>query len=129
MSRIQLRLSRQAQIIIQEEKLKYLKNGIQETSGNIIASIMKEFKKDEKYKKIDWNKVRCQTEFDGIISEYTAINPTTLNLDSAAIAIIEDIRTHLNTMFQMNRCVYRSYIIRIVLKAYRLEQEGIEILL
>lgn len=123
--RIQLRLSYEARVILEEEKLNQLKENISTTSGDIVSSILKEFK--YKYENIDWNKVRSTSEYEGILADYTSINPTTLNLSDEANATIEEIRTHLNELIKMKRTVYRSYIIRIILKAYKLEKSNFDI--
>lgn len=123
--RIQIRLSKEARIILEEEKLKRFRIGIEKTSGEIIDEIIDDFMAN--FKKIDWDYVRTQPKYDGIMADYTLVNPTSLNLKETTLGIIEDFRRSFNSELQMKRTVYRSYIIRMSLKAYKLEKEGINI--
>ena len=98
--RIQMRLSKEARVVLEELKLEYLKKGEDKTSGVIV---------------------------DEILADYTSVNPTTLNLSDSTITTMSHIRNHFNSILDMKRTVYRSFIIRMVLKAYKLKNEGINI--
>lgn len=122
--RIQMRLSKEARFILQEAKLEYLRLGITKTSGEVIDEIFEIFK--YRIYDIDWKLVRNSPICDDILADYTSVNPTTLNLKDSTIETIEVFRNFFNTEpeLKIKRTVYRSFIIRIVLKAYKLEQEN-----
>ena len=123
--RIQMRLSKEARVVLEELKLNYLKTGIAKTSGEVIDEIFLTFK--DRLNDINWNAVLAQPEFDGVLADYTSVNPTTLNLSQDTINTMESFRIFLNEKLQMKRTVYRSYIIRITLKAFELEKNGFNI--
>ena len=123
--RIQMRLSQEARVILEEKKLHQLKLGITKTSGEVIDDIFKKF--NTRLSKIDWLIVKNNPKYDGILANYTMVNPTTLNLNESTITIIDEFRDFFNVELKMKRTVYRSFIIRIVLKAYKLEQENYNI--
>ncbi|KAF1296618.1 hypothetical protein BAU15_14810 [Enterococcus sp. JM4C] len=118
-----MRLSTEARIILQEAKLEYLRSGITKSSGDVLDDLFSLYK-DRVYD-IDWELVRNNPSYDGILADYTSVNPTTLNLNNATIETIEMFRKFFNTepALKIKRTVYRSYIIRMVLKAYILEKE------
>ncbi|MFT9005691.1 MAG: hypothetical protein ABF991_13445 [Liquorilactobacillus hordei] len=123
--RIQMRLSKEARVVLEELKLNYLKTGIAKTSGEVIDEIFLTFK--DRLNDINWNAVLAQPEFDGVLADYTSVNPTTLNLSQDTINTMESFRIFLNEKLQMKRTVYRSFIIRITLKAFELEKNGFNI--
>lgn len=123
--RIQMRLSYEARVVLEEIKLNYLKEGVKKTSGSILDDIFKDFK--NRINEIDWDFIIHHAEYTGILADYTEVNPTTLNLSKETIEIIEVFRDFLNMKLNMKRTVYRSYIIRVVLKAYKIELEGTNI--
>ncbi|MCE4956953.1 hypothetical protein [Macrococcoides caseolyticum] len=123
--RIQMRLSYEARVVLEEIKLNYLKEGVKKTSGSILDDIFKDFK--NRVNEIDWDFIIHHAEYTGILADYTEVNPTTLNLSKETIEIIEVFRDFLNMKLNMKRTVYRSYIIRVVLKAYKIELEGTNI--
>lgn len=123
--RIQMRLSNEARIILEEEKLKYLKAGISKTSGQIADEIFEDF--CSQIVKIDWIFVKNTSDYEGILADYTSVNPTALTLNTQTIDIIEELRLHLNNELSMPRTVYKSFIVRITLKAFKLKSEGINI--
>lgn len=98
-----------------------MKQGIAMTSGEVVDRVFDMFKSD--LNKIDWTAVRESPNYNGILADYTLVNPTTLNLSEETIQIIEQFRGFFRSELQMKRTVYRSYIIRIVLKAHKLNQE------
>ncbi|WP_259765164.1 hypothetical protein [Lactococcus lactis] len=123
--RIQMRLSKEARVVLEELKLNYLKTGIAKTSGEVIDEIFLTFK--DRLNDINWNAVLAQPEFDGVLADYTSVNPTTLNLSQDTFNTMESFRIFLNEKLQMKRTVYRSFIIRITLKAFELEKNGFNI--
>lgn len=123
--RIQLRLSYEARVILEELKLEYLKNNQAITSGEVLDKIFDDFTK--KINRIDWEFVRDYTQYGGILANYTSVNPTTLNLNDVTVNGIEQFRKFFNKELEMKKTVYRSYVIRIVLKAFKLEQNAINI--
>lgn len=125
--RIQMRLSKEARVVLEELKLEYLKKGEDKTSGVIVDEIFKHFSSN--FQKVDWKSVQSAPKFDEILADYTSVNPTTLNLSDSTITTMSLIRTHFNSILDMKRTVYRSFIIRMVLKAYKLEKEGTDIYL
>lgn len=123
--RIQMRLSKEARVVLEELKLNYLKTNIVKTSGEVVDEIFLTFK--DRLNDINWNAVLAQPEFDGVLADYTSVNPTTLNLSQDTINTMESFRIFLNAKLEMRRTVYRSFIIRIVLKAFELEKNGFNI--
>lgn len=124
--RTQLRLSQEAKVILEEEKLKQLKTlGILKTSGEIAEEIFEKF--EDKLSEIDWLFVQNNPQYKGILADYTSINPTALSLNEKTINTIEKLREFLNLELSMKRTVYKSFIIRIMLKAYKLDLEGYNI--
>ena len=123
--RIQMRLSKEARVVLEELKLNYLKTNIVKTSGEVVDEIFLTFK--DRLNDINWNAVLAQPEFDGVLADYTSVNPTTLNLSQDTINTMETFRIFLNEKLQMKRTVYRSFIIRITLKAFELEKNGFNI--
>lgn len=123
--RIQMRLSKEARVVLEEIKLNYLKTNIVKTSGEVVDEIFLTFK--DRLNDINWNAVLAQPEFDGVLADYTSVNPTTLNLSQDTINTMETFRIFLNEKLQMKKTVYRSYIIRITLKAFELEKNGFNI--
>lgn len=121
--RIQMRLSQEARIILEEEKLVNLKNGQKKTAGQIIDSIFKQF--ENRLTEIDWQLVQTSPNYQAILSDYTVIAPTTFNLTADTLAIIETFRDYFNQdeRLQIKRTVYRSFVIRMVLKAYKMTQD------
>ncbi|MCT1226354.1 hypothetical protein EFM07_02085 [Lactococcus lactis] len=120
-----MRLSKEARVVLEELKLNYLKTGIAKTSGEVIDEIFLTFK--DRLNDINWNAVLAQPEFDGVLADYTSVNPTTLNLSQDTFNTMESFRIFLNEKLQMKRTVYRSFIIRITLKAFELEKNGFNI--
>ncbi|HGP7985498.1 TPA: hypothetical protein ACLWYO_000112 [Streptococcus pneumoniae] len=125
--RIQMRLSKEARVVLEELKLEYLKKGEDKTSGVIVDEIFKHFSSN--FQKVDWKSVQSAPKFNEILADYTSVNPTTLNLSNSTISTMSYIRDHFNYILDMKRIVYRSFIIRLVLKAYKLEKEGTDIYL
>lgn len=123
--RIQMRLSKEGRIVLEELKLEYLKKGEEKTSGVILDEIFEHFKQN--FQKVNWKFVQNEPEFDDILADYTSVNPTTLNLTEETINIMYEIRDHFNKVLKMKRTVYRSFIIRMILKAYKLERQGTDI--
>lgn len=123
--RVQMRLSNEARIILEEEKLNWLKAGIQKTWGQITDEIFEEF--SSQIYKIDWLFVKNTSDYEGILADYTSVNPSALSLSSQTIEIIETLRHYLNNELNMTRTVYKSFVIRIILKAFKLKSEGINI--
>ena len=123
--RIQMRLSKEARVVLEELKLNYLKTNIVKTSGEVVDEIFLTFK--DRLNDINWNAVLAQPEFDGVLADYTSVNTTTLNLSQDTINTMETFRIFLNEKLQMKRTVYRSFIIRITLKAFELEKNGFNI--
>lgn len=119
-----MRLSKEARVILQEAKLEYLRLGITKTSGEVIDEIFELFK--NRIYDIDWKLVRNSPIYDDILADYTSVNPTTLNLNDSTIETLEMFRKFFNTEpeLEIKRTVYRSFIIRMVLKTYKLEQES-----
>lgn len=122
-----MRLSREGRVVLEELKLEYLKNDESRTSGEIVDEIFEYFKND--FYKINWGLVQSKPEYDGILADYTSVNPTTLNLSHQTIDIMNNFRDYFNQTLNMKRTVYRSFIIRIVLKAFKLKKDGINIYL
>lgn len=123
--RVQMRLSNEARIILEEEKLNWLKAGMQKTWGQITDEIFEEF--SSQIYKIDWLFVKNTSDYEGILADYTSVNPSALSLSSQTIEIIETLRHYLNNELNMTRTVYKSFVIRIILKAFKLKSEGINI--
>lgn len=124
--RIQLRLSIEARVILEEIKIEFLKNqGLNVTYGHITNTIFNEMQND--FKRIDWISVRDSKEFDAILSDYKKINPTALSLTDDTIQSITDLTKIINIQFGMTRTVYRSFVIRIVLKAYKMNENAYNI--
>ncbi|WP_281203180.1 hypothetical protein [Cytobacillus kochii] len=119
--RIQMRLSHEARVILEEEKLDCMKLGISKTSGEITDEIFE--KLEGCLYQIDWLFVKNNPNYEGVLAHYTSTNPTTLNLNERTINIMEKLRDFLNSQLGMKRTVYKSFIIRIVLKAYKLNLE------
>ena len=125
--RIQMRLSKEVRVVLEELKLEYLKNDESKTSGVIVDEIFEYFSSN--FKNVNWKFVQNAPEFDEILADYTTVNPTTLNLSKETINTMYNIRDYFNGILGMKRTVYRSFIIRMVLKAYKLEKEGTNIYL
>ncbi|HFR3206898.1 hypothetical protein ACJBYS_08855 [Streptococcus suis] len=125
--RIQMRLSKEGRIVLEELKLEYLKHGEDKTSGLILDEIFEHFKSS--FKNVNWKLVQNKPEFDEILADYTSVNPTTLNLSEETINTMYEIRDHFNKVLDMKRTVYRSFIIRMILKAYKLEKQSTNIYL
>lgn len=125
--RIQMRLSKEGRVVLEELKLEYLKNDKSKTSGVIVDEIFEYFSSN--FKNVNWKFVQNAPEFDEILADYTTVNPTTLNLSKETINTMYNIRDYFNGILGMKRTVYRSFIIRMVLKAYKLEKEGTNIYL
>lgn len=125
--RIQMRLSKEARVVLEELKLEYLKKGEDKTSGVIVDEIFEYF--SSRFHNVDWEFVQNAPKFDEILADYTSVNPTTLNLSDSTITTMSHIRNHFNSILDMKRTVYRSFIIRMVLKAYKLKKEGTNIYL
>ena len=123
--RVQMRLSNEARIILEEEKLNWLKAGMQKTWGQITDEIFEEF--SSQIYKIDWLFVKNTSDYEGILADYTSVNPSAISLSSQTIEIIETLRHYLNNELNMTRTVYKSFVIRIILKAFKLKSEGINI--
>ena len=125
--RIQMRLSKEGRVVLEELKLEYLKHGEDKTSGLILDEIFEHFKSS--FKNVNWKLVQNKPEFDEILADYTSVNPTTLNLSEETINKMYEIRDHFNKVLDMKRTVYRSFIIRMILKAYKLEKQSTNIYL
>ena len=125
--RIQMRLSKEGRVVLEELKLEYLKNDESKTSVVIVDEIFEYFSSN--FKNVNWKFVQNAPEFDEILADYTTVNPTTLNLSKETINTMYNIRDYFNGILGMKRTVYRSFIIRMVLKAYKLEKEGTNIYL
>ncbi|PMR63675.1 hypothetical protein C1I61_07885 [Streptococcus intermedius] len=122
-----MRLSKEGRVVLEELKLEYLKNDESKTSGVIVDEIFEYFSSN--FKNVNWKFVQNAPEFDEILADYTTVNPTTLNLSKETINTMYNIRDYFNGILGMKRTVYRSFIIRMVLKAYKLEKEGTNIYL
>lgn len=122
-----MRLSKEGRVVLEELKLEYLKNDKSKTSGVIVDEIFEYFSSN--FKNVNWKFVQNAPEFDEILADYTTVNPTTLNLSKETINTMYNIRDYFNGILGMKRTVYRSFIIRMVLKAYKLEKEGTNIYL
>lgn len=120
-----MRLSREGRIVLEELKLDYLINGETKTSGEIIDEIFESFRVE--IYDIDWSLVLNNPEYDGVLADYTSVNPTTLNLNQDTINTMDEFKEFFNQKLGMKRTVYRSFIIRIILKAFRLQKDGINI--
>ncbi|WP_133174049.1 hypothetical protein [Staphylococcus arlettae] len=117
-----MRLSQEARIILEEMKLITLKSeGINLTFSDIFNRICSELKTD--YLNIDWLKVYNHTEYESIIDHYTSINPTALSLNDDSIELITNLITIFNKQLEMQRTVYKSFVVRMILKAYVLKQD------
>ena len=125
--RIQMRLSKEGRVVLEELKLEYLKNNEVKTSGEIVDEIFEHFQDD--ISKINWLLVQTKPEYDGILADYASVNPTTLNLSQQTISTMNDFRDFLNQALNMKRTVYRSFVIRMALKAFKLQKEGVDIYL
>lgn len=125
--RIQMRLSKEGRVVLEELKLEYLKHGEDKTSGLILDEIFEHFKSS--FKNVNWKLVQNKPEFDEILADYTSVNPTTLNLSEETINTMYEIRDHFNKVLDMKRTVYRSFIIRMILKASKLEKQSTNIYL
>ncbi|HEM4204341.1 TPA: hypothetical protein U1073_000541 [Streptococcus suis] len=122
-----MRLSKEGRVVLEELKLEYLKHGEDKTSGLILDEIFEHFKSS--FKNVNWKLVQNKPEFDEILADYTSVNPTTLNLSEETINTMYEIRDHFNKVLDMKRTVYRSFIIRMILKAYKLEKQSTNIYL
>lgn len=120
-----MRLSREGRVVLEELKLDYLINGKTKTSGEIIDEIFESFRVE--IYDIDWSLVLNNPEYDGVLADYTSVNPTTLNLNQDTINTMDEFKEFFNQKLGMKRTVYRSFIIRIILKAFRLQKDGIKI--
>ncbi|HFR3952891.1 TPA: hypothetical protein ACHVIZ_001379, partial [Streptococcus suis] len=119
--RLQLRLSQDAKIILEKEKLKRLENnGVIATYGDIIEEICKNFR--ERLNEIDWLFVKNQPLYEKVISSYTSLSPSALTLSDETILVLDELTAILNSILNMKRTVYRSFTVRIILKAFALEQ-------
>jgi|GEM_PF-1321296 len=128
MKRLQLCLSMEAKIILEEEKLAFFrKNHANATYGFITNKIFNFFSADILAKRIDWEAVRRAPEYDNIIGNYKNIKPTALTLSDNTLDLMREIRNELNTLLDMPRTVYNSYVIRIVLKAFKMRANKINI--
>lgn len=124
--RVQMRLSQEARIILEEIKLSTLKNeGINLTYSEIFNRICFELKVD--YLNIDWLRVYNHTEYQGIINNYTSINPTALTLTDDSLNLISNLIPIFNEQLEMKRTVYKSFVVRMILKAYVLKQHNYKI--
>ncbi|HEL2364300.1 hypothetical protein [Streptococcus suis] len=123
--RLQLRLSQDAKIILEKEKLKRLENGVIATYGDIIEEICKNFR--ERLNEIDWLFVKNQPLYENVISSYTSLSPSALTLSDETVFVLDELTAILNSILNMKRTVYRSFTVRIILKAYALEQKEISI--
>ena len=121
--RVQMRLSQEARIIPEAMKLNTLKSeGINLTFSDIFNRICSKLKTD--YLNIDWLKVYNHTEYEGIINHYTSINPTALSLNDDSIDLITNLITIFNKELEMQRTVYKSFVVRMILKSYVLKQDN-----
>ncbi len=118
--RIQMRLSQEARVIISEQKLKSLRTGISKTSGEVVDDIFAMVKDKSN---ISWKYIRESPEYKEVLANYKMVNPTTLNLSDQTINDIENLREVFNKDkdLAVKRTVYRSFIIRMVLKAYKMK--------
>lgn len=120
--RIQLRMSYEAQVLIAEKKIEALKLGDTITSGQVIDTLALKFKNC--YQQINWLYVKDEEEYADILSKYKQINPTTLNLADETVKFLSDFVEYLNKELGMRRTVYRSFALRMLLKASKLEETG-----
>ena len=120
--RIQLRMSYEAQVLIAEKKIEALKLGDTITSGQVIDTLASKFKNC--YQQISWLYVKDEEEYADVLSKYKKINPTTLNLTDETVKFLSDFVEYLNNELGMNRTVYRSFALRMLLKASKLEETG-----
>lgn len=126
--RIQLRLSNQAKALLAEEKIEHLQQTDHTiTYGYITNKIFKTLSEDITNERIDWNLVYHHEYFKGIVSDYKNISPTALNLDQQTLALLEATKKQLNGLLGVERTVYRSFVIRMVLKAHQLQKQGYSI--
>lgn len=121
--RVQMRLSHEARIILEEIKLDTLKKeGINLSYSDIFNRICSEINDD--YLKINWLKVYNHIEYEGIINHYTSINPTALTLTDNSLDLIDKLISIFNEQLKMKRTVYKSFVVRMILKAYVLKQNN-----
>ena len=125
--RIQMRLSKEGRVVLEELKLEYLKHGEDKTSGLILDEIFEYFKSS--FKNVNWKLVQSKPEFDEILADYTSVNPTTLNLSEETINTMYEIRDHFNKVLDMKRTVSRPFLIRMILKTYKIEKQSTNIYL
>lgn len=123
--RLQLRLSQEAKIILEREKLKCLENGKATTYGDIIDYISINFQ--NRLSQIDWLLVKNHKIYENVVSSYTSLSPTTLTLSDTSMLVLDELTEILNGLLLMKRTVYRSFAVRMILKAYALEQKSINI--
>lgn len=124
--RIQMRLSKEAKVILEEIKLQTLKDeGSNLTFSYIFNRICSELKSD--YLNIDWLKVYNQKEYSSIINHYTSMNPTALSLNEDSILLISELTQKFNEELDMRRTVYKSFVVRMILKSYALKQDNYKI--
>ena len=69
--RIQMRLSKEARVVLEELKLEYLKKGEDKTSGVIVDEIFKHFSSN--FQKVDWKSVQSAPKFNEILADYTSV--------------------------------------------------------
>ena len=102
--RIQMRLSKEGRVVLEELKLEYLKNDESKTSGVIVDEIFEYFSSN--FKNVNWKFVQNAPEFDEILADYTTVNPTTLNLSKETINTMYNIRDYFNGILGMKRTVH-----------------------
>lgn len=120
--RIQIRLSYEAQVLLAEKKIECLKLGDKVTSGQVIDELVTQFK--DYYNDINWLHVKNAEEYADILSKYKQINPTTLNITDETVKFLSNFVEYLNNELGMRRTVYRSFALRMLLKASKLEETG-----
>ncbi|MDR1568375.1 MAG: hypothetical protein LBS33_06830 [Streptococcaceae bacterium] len=120
--RIQMRMSYEARVIIEEEKLNYLKRNVKVTSGEVVDNICERYASN--YQRIDWVSVRNNPEYEGVLAHYTEVSPSALTLNQNTIDLLDKLIVLFNLSFGMKRTVYRSFVVRMVLKAFVLDKNN-----
>jgi hypothetical protein len=115
-------MSYEARVIIEEEKLNYLKRNVKVTSGEVVDNICERYASN--YQRIDWVSVRNNPEYEGVLAHYTEVSPSALTLNQNTIDLLDKLIVLFNLSFGMKRTVYRSFVVRMVLKAFVLDKNN-----
>lgn len=122
--RIQMRLSNEAEIILQKEKER-MKNeeDITVTYGWIVNTVTKKIY--EKYEEIDWIKIKNTTlKLVDVNNANNCEYITTLNLEQSVLKRIEDLQIYLKKIFNASR-IHKAFVVRMILKANYLYQNSL----